>query len=270
MQTRYERRPTTGSTLTGTKRFITGAGISHGYIVFATRDPTMRTKGISAFLVMQDDPGVSFGQGRAQDGHPRLAHARGVPRRTREIPADRLIGEEGRGFAYAMQTLDYSRPDHRGAGARHRAGRVRLRGAVRDRAPAVRQADQRSSRASSFMLADMAMEIEAGRACSCTARWPRATRATRDDLLRLDREVLRRRTRPWRSPPTRCRSSGGYGYMREYPVERFMRDAKITQIYEGTNQIQRVVIARELAEGHHGLRIGFQDFWRWHQAYSAS
>jgi alkylation response protein AidB-like acyl-CoA dehydrogenase len=108
MTTRYERDGDTWR-LDGTKRFITGAGVSHGYVVFATKDPSLRSKGVSAFLVMRDDPGVEFGPKEDKMG------IRGSP--TREvilsgarIPADRLIGEEGSGFAYAMRTLDYSRP----------------------------------------------------------------------------------------------------------------------------------------------------------------
>ncbi|MGZ8612938.1 MAG: acyl-CoA dehydrogenase family protein, partial [Actinomycetota bacterium] len=95
--------------LNGTKRFITGAGVSHAYVVFATKDPSLRSKGVAAFLVMKDDPGVSFGRKEDKMG------IRGSP--TREvicegarIPADRLIGEEGAGFGYALRTLDYSRP----------------------------------------------------------------------------------------------------------------------------------------------------------------
>ena len=108
MQTRY-RRDGDSFVLDGTKRFISGAGVSHAYVVFATRDPSAGTAGISAFLVMKDDPGVSFGRKEDKMG------VRGSP--TREvvlegcrIPVDRLIGEEGRGFAYAMKTLDQSRP----------------------------------------------------------------------------------------------------------------------------------------------------------------
>ncbi len=232
-----------GFVLNGTKRFITGAGVSHAYIVFATKDPALRAKGISAFLVMRDDPGVSFGKKEEKLG------IRGSP--TREvilgearIPADRLIGEEGEGFAYAMRTLDYSRPviGSQAIGIAQGAFDVAARYATERRQFGQRIADFEGIQ---FMLADMAMKIEAARLlvyralAACNAGDPRMT---------------------YHSAVAKCFSSdaamdvttdavqilGGYGYIRDYPVERFMRDAKITQIYEGTNQIQRVVIARQI------------------------
>jgi alkylation response protein AidB-like acyl-CoA dehydrogenase len=242
MTTRYERDGDAW-VLTGTKRFITGAGVSHGYVVFATRDPGERTKGISAFLVMKDETGVSFGRKEEKMG------IRGSP--TREvildgtrIPLDRLIGEEGRGFGYAMTTLDYSRP----AIAAQALGIAQ--GAL-DAATAYAAERRQFGKAIGefegvgFMLADMAMKVEASRLlvyralAACDANDPRMT---------------------YRSAVAKCFASdaamavttdavqvlGGYGYVREYPVERFMRDAKITQIYEGTNQIQRLVISRQL------------------------
>ncbi len=242
LTTRYERTGD-GFVLTGTKRFITGAGVSHLYVVFATRDPALRAGGISAFLVHRDDPGVSFGKPEHKMG------IRGSP--TREvilegarIPADRLIGEEGEGFAYAMRTLDRSRPTI-GAQA------VGIAQAAFDLA--LRYATERQQfgrpiaefQAIQFMLADMAMGIEAARLlvyralAACDADDPRTTylsavaKCTASDVaMRVTTDAVQ--------------VLGGYGYMAEYPAERFMRDAKITQIYEGTNQIQRVVIAREL------------------------
>ncbi|HWO71478.1 MAG TPA: acyl-CoA dehydrogenase family protein [Actinomycetota bacterium] len=242
LTTRYERAGD-GFVLTGTKRFITGAGVSHLYVVFATRDPSLRAKGISAFLVHRDDPGVSFGKPEHKMG------IRGSP--TREvildgarIPADRLIGEEGEGFAYAMRTLDRSRPTigAQALGIAQAAFDLALRYATErqqfGRPIAEFQAIQ-------FMLADMAMGIEAARLlvyralAACDAEDPRTTylsavaKCTASDVaMRVTTDAVQ--------------VLGGYGYMAEYPAERFMRDAKITQIYEGTNQIQRVVIAREL------------------------
>jgi alkylation response protein AidB-like acyl-CoA dehydrogenase len=242
MTTRYERDGDAW-VLDGTKRFITGAGVSHGYVVFATRDPSLRSKGISAFLVMKDDPGVEFGRKEEKMG------IRGSP--TREvilsgahIPVDRLIGEEGSGFAYAMRTLDYSRP----AIAAQALGIAQ--GALE---AASRHATEREQfgrpiaefQGVSFMLADMAMQLEAARLlvykalALCDEGDPRMTYFSSvakcfasDSAMRITTDAVQ--------------VLGGYGYIREYPVERLMRDAKITQIYEGTNQIQRVVIAREL------------------------
>jgi alkylation response protein AidB-like acyl-CoA dehydrogenase len=242
MTTRYERDDGAW-VLDGTKRFITGAGVSHGYVVFATRDPSLRSKGVSAFLVMRDDPGVEFGRMEDKMG------IRGSP--TREvilsgarIPADRLIGEEGSGFSYAMRTLDYSRP----AIAAQALGIAQ--GALE---AASRHATEREQfgrpiaefQGVSFMLADMAMQLEAARLlvyralALCDEGDPRMTYSSSvakcfasDAAMRITTDAVQ--------------VLGGYGYVREYPVERMMRDAKITQIYEGTNQIQRVVIAREL------------------------
>jgi alkylation response protein AidB-like acyl-CoA dehydrogenase len=242
LATRYERTDD-GFVLTGTKRFITGAGVSHLYVVFATRDPSLRAKGISAFLVHRDDPGVSFGKPEHKMGI-RGSPTREVILEDARIPADRLIGEEGEGFAYAMRTLDRSRPTI-GAQA------VGIAQAALDLA--LRYASERQQfgrpiaefQGIQFLLADMAMGIEAARLlvyralAASDADDPRSTylsavaKCTASDVaMRVTTDAVQ--------------VLGGYGYVAEYPAERFMRDAKITQIYEGTNQIQRVVIAREL------------------------
>jgi len=243
MRTRYERIPDGGFRLNGTKRFITGAGVSDAYTVFATQDPGLRAKGISAFLVFKDDPGVSFGKEERKMG------IRGSP--TREVyfedarvPADRLVGREGEGFTYAMRTLDYSRPTIAAQALGIAQGAFDF---------AARYATERHQfgkpisqfEGLQFMLADMAMEVEAARllvykaASLVDAQDPRMTYFASvakafagDAAMKVTTDAVQ--------------ILGGYGYMREYPVERMMRDAKITQIYEGTNQIQRVVIAREI------------------------
>ncbi len=160
MTTRYVRDGD-AFVLSGTKRFITGAGVSHAYIVFATADPSRKAKGVSAFLVMRDDPGISFGRKEDKMG------IRGSP--TREviledcrIPADRLIGQEGEGFTYAMRTLDYSRPAiaAQALGIAQGAFDVSSRYATERRQFGQRIAD---FEAIQFMLADMAMKIEASR-----------------------------------------------------------------------------------------------------------
>jgi alkylation response protein AidB-like acyl-CoA dehydrogenase len=232
-----------GFVLNGTKRFITGAGVSHAYVVFATRDLDLRAKGISAFLVMKDDPGLSFGRKEDKMG------IRGSP--TREviltdarIPADRIIGAEGEGFKIALKTLDHSRPligaqalgigqGALDAASRYAAERIQFGKPIAE------------FQGVSFMLADMAMQLEASRLlvykalALCDADDPRMTKWSAmakcfasDAAMRITTDAVQ--------------VLGGYGYVREYPVERLMRDAKITQIYEGTNQIQRIVIAREL------------------------
>jgi alkylation response protein AidB-like acyl-CoA dehydrogenase len=242
MRTRYERT-SGGFQLNGTKRFITGAGVSDAYTVFATRDPELKAKGISAFVAYRDDPGVSFGKEEQKMG------IRGSPTREVyfervEIPEDRLIGEESEGFTYAMQTLDYSRPTIAAQALGIAQGAFDF---------AARYATERQQfgkpighfEGLQFMLADMAMDIEASRllvyraASLVDAKDPKMTYFASvakafagDAAMKVTTDAVQ--------------ILGGYGYMREYPVERMMRDAKITQIYEGTNQIQRVVIARQL------------------------
>ena len=249
MRTRYERIPDGGFRLNGTKRFITGAGVSDVYTVFATQDPGLRAKAISAFLVFKDDRGVSFGKEERKMG------IRGSP--TREVyfedarvPADRLVGREGEGFTYAMRTLDYSRPTIAAQALGIAQGAFDF---------AARYATERHQfgkpisqfEGLQFMLADMAMEVEAARllvykaASLVDAQDPRMTYFASvakafagDAAMKVTTDAVQ--------------ILGGYGYMREYPVERMMRDAKITQIYEGTNQIQRVVIAREILKAMAG------------------
>jgi alkylation response protein AidB-like acyl-CoA dehydrogenase len=244
LSTRY-RREGDELVLDGTKRFITGAGVSHAYVVFATRDPAERSKGISAFLVMRDDPGVEFGRKEDKMG------IRGSP--TREvvlsgarIPADRLIGQEGEGFKIALRTLDFSRPliGAQALGIAQGAFDLAARYATEREQFGQRIAD---FEAIQFMLADMAMKLEASRMlvykalALCDDRDPRMTKWSAmakcfasDSAMAITTDAVQ--------------ILGGYGYVREYPAERYMRDAKITQIYEGTNQIQRVVIARQILE----------------------
>ncbi|MGZ4136480.1 MAG: acyl-CoA dehydrogenase family protein [Actinomycetota bacterium] len=244
LTTRYEREGDE-FVLSGTKRFITGAGVSHAYVVFATRDPAERSKGISAFLVMRDDPGVEFGRKEDKMG------IRGSP--TREvvlsgarIPAERLIGQEGEGFKIALRTLDFSRPliGAQALGIAQGAFDLAARYAIEREQFGHRIADFEGIQ---FMLADMAKKLEASRMlvykalALCDDQDPRMTKWSAmakcfasDSAMAITTDAVQ--------------ILGGYGYVREYPAERYMRDAKITQIYEGTNQIQRVVIARQILQ----------------------
>jgi alkylation response protein AidB-like acyl-CoA dehydrogenase len=234
--------------LDGVKRWITNAGVSKFYTVMAVTDPDKGARGISAFVVEKDDPGVSFGAPEKKLG------IKGSP--TREvyfdgvrIPADRMIGAEGTGFKTALATLDHTRVTIAAQALGIAQGALDYaRGYVKERkqfgkAIAEFQGIQ-------FMLADMAMKLEAARQLTyaAAAKSERAMAGARvDDLTFI-------------SSACKCYASdvamevttdavqllGGYGYVKDYPVERMMRDAKITQIYEGTNQIQRVVMARAL------------------------
>ncbi|MFB6549899.1 acyl-CoA dehydrogenase [Streptomyces sp. NPDC056405] len=229
--------------LNGVKRWITNAGESEYYTVMAVTDPTKRSKGISAFVVEKSDEGVSFGAPEKKLG------IKGSP--TREvyldnvrIPADRMIGEEGTGFATAMQTLDHTRITIAAQALGIAQGALDYaKGYVKERKQFGKPiADFQGIQ---FMLADMAMKIEAARQLTYAA----AAKSQRGDS-----------DLTFQGAAAKCFASdvamevttdavqllGGYGYTRDYPVERMMRDAKITQIYEGTNQVQRIVMARNL------------------------
>jgi alkylation response protein AidB-like acyl-CoA dehydrogenase len=229
--------------LNGVKRWITNAGESEYYTVMAVTDPTKRSKGISAFVVEKSDEGVSFGAPEKKLG------IKGSP--TREvyfdnvrIPADRIIGDEGTGFATAMKTLDHTRITIAAQALGVAQGAFDYaKGYVQERKQFGKAiADFQGIQ---FMLADMAMKIEAARALTYQA-------AAASE--RLDKNLT------FQGAAAKCFASdvamevttdavqllGGYGYTRDYPVERMMRDAKITQIYEGTNQVQRIVMARNL------------------------
>ena len=229
--------------LTGHKLWITNAGVSDFYAVFAKTDPDAGHRGISCFVVEKSFPGFSVSKLERKLG------VRGSP--TGEIaldecpvPAENLIGEEGRGFAYAMGALDRSRPLV-GAQALGIA-----RGALELATSYVKERKQFGSRIADFqglqfMLADMATQVEAAallvyRACSLLDSGLPGTGSASSMAKLFASDTAMRVT-------TDCvQLLGGVGYTKDLPAERFLRDAKITQIYEGTNQIQRVVIAKNL------------------------
>ena len=241
---RTRARPTAhGWILNGTKAWITNAGKSTWYTVMAVTEPDRGAHGISAFIVHKDDPGFSVGN------HERKLGIKGSPTAELhfdqcEIPGDRIIGAPGTGFKTALQTLDHTRPTI-GAQA------VGIAQGALDKAVAyVKERKQFGKpiarfQGVEFMIADMAMQVEAARLMVYTS----AARAER-----------REGNLGFISSAAKCFASdvamsvttdavqlfGGAGYTRDFPVERMMRDAKITQIYEGTNQIQRLVMSRAL------------------------
>jgi alkylation response protein AidB-like acyl-CoA dehydrogenase len=245
MRTKVERSGD-GWILNGSKKWITNAGESEFYSVIAQGDPSLGSKGITAFMVEKSDPGVSFGAPEKKMG------MRGSP--TREVyfdnvqlSDDRRISEVGQGFALAMNTLDHTR-------ITIAAQAIGLAQGAFD--VATKYAHERHQfgkpifdfQAVQFMLADMAMNIEAARLLTYSA-------AVKSENNEKDLRFF--------SAASKCFASdiamkvtedaiqvlGGYGYVTDYPVERMMRDTKLTQIYEGTNQIQRIVMARNLPNG---------------------
>ena len=229
--------------LNGVKRWITNAGKSDYYTVLAVTDPTSRKERVSAFVVEKTDEGVSFGAPEKKMG------IKGSP--TREVyfdnvrlPADRLIGQEGAGFLLAMRILDHTRVGiaAQAVGLAQGALEVAL-GYVQEREQFGRPlADFQGLQ---FKLANMGMKIEAARTLTYAA-------AGKSELNDPDLPFFGAAAKAFASDTAMevtteaVQLLGGYGYTQDYPVERMMRDAKITQIYEGTNEIQRVVMAREL------------------------
>ena len=238
-----------GWRLNGVKRWITNAGISDFYTVFAVTDPAAAGRSISAFVVEKGDEGVSFGAPEKKLG------IKGSP--TREVyldnvhlPADRMIGEPGTGFRTAMRTLDHTR-------VTIAAQAVGIAQGALDHALAYAKEREQFGRSISqfqglqFLLADMGMKVEAARQLTYAA----AGRSERgdDDLTFFGAAAKCFASDTAMQVTTDAvQVLGGYGYTRDYPVERMMRDAKITQIYEGTNQVQRIVMARQLLAGIQG------------------
>ncbi len=229
--------------LNGAKRWITNAGVSDYYTVFAVTEPGVGARGISAFVVEKADPGVSFGAPEKKLG------IKGSP--TREvyfdnvrIPADRLIGAEGEGFRTAMRTLDHTRVTIAAQAVGIAQGALDFaRRYVQERHQFGKPVAE--FQGVQFMLADMGMRLEAARQLTYAA----AARSERGDA---DLTYFGAAAKCFASDMAMAVTTdavqllGGYGYTKDFPVERMMRDAKITQIYEGTNQVQRVVMARQL------------------------
>jgi alkylation response protein AidB-like acyl-CoA dehydrogenase len=235
-----------GYVVNGAKRWITNAGLAQFYTVFAVTEPGVGAPGISAFVIEKSDPGVGFGAPERKLG------IKGSP--TREvyfdsvrIPASRMIGSPGTGFATAMRTLDHTRITIAAQAVGIAQGALDFaRRYVQER----KQFGQPVAefQGVQFMLADMGMKLEAARQLTYAA----AARSERGDA---DLAYFGAAAKCFASDAAMeittdaVQLLGGYGYTRDFPVERMMRDAKITQIYEGTNQIQRIVMARHLLRG---------------------
>lgn len=231
-----------GYILNGTKCFITHGGIANLYTVFATIDRSLGTRGLTAFLVPGDAPGLRSGKKEDKMGD-RASHIGEVIFEDVKIPRENCLDTEGNGFKIAMRTLDITRPI---------IGAAAVGVAQRAFDEAVKYARQRvqfgkpigQHQAIQFMLADMDMAIEAARTLVWRAAW-QVDQGKPNSRLSAMAKCLASDT-AMKVTVDAVQVFGGYGYMREYPVEKLMRDAKITQIYEGTNQVQRMVIAGTL------------------------
>ncbi len=239
------RRDGDGYVLNGAKRFITNAGVAHVYTVFAKTDPSAGHSGISAFVVEADAPGFEVGRIEAKMGIKGSTTGEVFFEDCR-VPEENLLGEEGEGFKIAMRILDRSRPGigAQGLGLAQGATDYALEYA-RSRETMGRPIAQHQLVAA--MLADMETKCEAARGVLYKVGTMIDEDAPDEELTKLSAMAKLVCTDAAMEVTTDAvQVLGGYGYIQEYPVERMMRDAKITQIYEGTNQIQRLVIAREM------------------------
>jgi len=228
--------------INGSKTFITNGGIASLHSVFAMEDPAQGRKGISAFMVPGDAPGIVMGKKEDKMGQ-RAADTREVVFEDVRIPSRYRLGRGLDGFKIAMMTLDDSR-------ASVGAGAVGIARAAMDAAATYAKERIQFGRPIAelqgiqFMLADMAMKVDAARLLCWKAAWLRdnGKRNTKESAIAkcFAGDIAMQVT------TDAVQILGGYGYMKDYPVEKYMRDAKLHQIYEGTNEIQRLVIAREL------------------------
>lgn len=241
LKTRY-RKVGDEYVLNGTKMWITNAGHANWFVIFATSDPAQKHRGISAFIVPADSEGLSLGKKEDKLGQ-RASDTRQVHLDDVRVPAKNLLGNEGEGFKLAMRTFDRTRPDigSLACGIMRRALDESVAYAKERKAFGVPIAQHQAVQ---FMLADMAIAYEAGHlltfkaaslldsGADATVISSYAKAFSADNAMKVATDAVQ--------------VFGGVGYTKEYPVEKLMRDAKLLQIYEGTSQIQRMVIARGL------------------------
>ena len=243
MKTSAERRGDE-YVLNGSKTFITNAGQAAWTVVFAKTDASKGHRGISAFVVPMDAPGVSIEKHLDKMGQ-RSTDTSAFALQDVVVPAENRIGEEGDGFKIAMQTLDFTRPGTA-------AGAVGVAQAAYEYA--VDYARERVTfdvpiamhQGVNFLIADMATEIEAARLLTWQAAWMLDNGYGRKATLYSSFAKRFAADTAMKVTTDAVQVFGGYGYIKEYPVEKLMRDAKLFQIYEGTSQIQRLVIAKEI------------------------
>ena len=229
--------------LNGTKQWITNGGEAEIYTVFVRTGKSAGIRGISALVVEKDTPGFTFGKKEDKMGI-RGSTTRELVFQDCRVPRANLLGREGSGFIIAMKTFDISRP-----GVAAQAVGI-AQGALDEAVTYARQREQfgqpiASFQGIQFMLADMATQVEAARAL--VHRAARVVDSGEKNIAKISSMAkLYASDVAMRVTTDAVQILGGYGYMKEYPVEKMMRDAKITQIYEGTNQIQRTIIASQV------------------------
>jgi len=230
--------------INGSKTFITNAGYAAWTVVFAKTDPKAGSKGMSAFIVPMDTPGVTIEKHLDKMGQ-RATDTSAFALQDVRVPVENRLGEEGDGFKIAMATLDFTRPGTA-------VGAVGVAQAAYEHA--VAYAKERVTfdvpiamhQGINFMIADMATEIEAARLLTWQAAWMLDQGYGRKATLYSSFAKRFAADTAMKVATDAVQVFGGYGYIKEYPVEKLMRDAKLFQIYEGTSQIQRLVIAKEI------------------------
>jgi acyl-CoA dehydrogenase len=228
--------------INGSKTFITNASVSKVGVIFASTDPTRGARGLTAFIVPMDTPGVSVGKHENKMGH-RASNTAEIYFDDVKIPAANVLRREGFGFIIALKTLDYARP---AVGA----GGVGVARAAYEEALKYAQTRVQFGRPiasfqhNAFKLAEMITDIESARLLVYRSAWmlDNNMKASKESAMAkvVATDVAMKVT------TDAVQMMGGYGYMKEYPVEKMMRDAKLFQIYEGTNEIQKHVISLEI------------------------
>lgn len=228
--------------INGNKMWITNAGYADLFVVYTTMDPSLKHKGITAVVVEKGTPGIEMGKKEDKMGH-RCSDTRAITFNNVRVPKSNVLGGMGKGWSIAMKTLDHSRPmvaasavggaqcafDHSVKYARER---------VQFNVPLS------SHQAIQFMISDMAMKIEASRLLVHKAAWLLDNGQSNTSLASYAKAFAADSCMQIATDAVQI--YGGYGYSKEYPVEKIMRDAKLIQVYEGTSQIQRMVIAKEI------------------------
>ena len=228
--------------INGEKMWITNGSVANWYFLLAYTDPSAKHRGMSGFIVPRETPGVTVGKKEKNLGQ-RASDTRGITFEDVKIPAAYLLGKEGDGFKIAMSAFDHTRPTVS-------SGAVGLARRAMDEA--IKYATERSTfgqpiaryQAVSFMIADMAKDVEAARLLVWQAAWAIDSGRRNTKLASFAKAFCA--DTAMRVATDAVQVFGGYGYSQEYPVEKLMRDAKIYQIYEGTSQIQRLIIAKEI------------------------
>jgi acyl-CoA dehydrogenase len=243
LRTRFEKRGD-DFVLTGEKSWITNASLASFYVVFATSNPDLRHKGIAAFIVDRNTPGLTVGKHEDKLGQ-RASDTAAVSFEEVVVPKANLLAPEGAGFKLAMETFNQTRPDigAMATGVQQRCLDESIAYAKERKTFGQPIIEHQMIQA---MIADMAIGVEATRLLYQKAAW-NLDSGSRDPIISSYAKAYGA-DRAMQTAIDAVQIFGGNGYVKDYPVEKLMRDAKILQIYEGTSQIQRIVIARSLAK----------------------